>query len=132
MSDNENVYFFCFLDKSDVKTPTSINTSSGHSPASVTSATTSLTSSSLPSNILLSTPTSANGLSVPHHALNLTTPEASPASAMASPGSLSSSSQSVFPSPSPPKVMPIHIEPERLGRSHHGTDGLSQVSIGAN
>nr|AHY88453.1 GATA456-A [Novocrania anomala] len=70
------------------------------------------------------------------HTLTLATPESSPG--MISPGSLSSSSQSVFPTPSPPKAVPVIFENDAMAHhyatsaSEHTHARLNPVPVGAN
>ena len=110
------------------------------SPIGGTSASNASTTPSPPSGIAVSShnphmmmPSTPSSGSMPGiHSLSLATPETSPG--MASPGSLSSSSQSVFPSPSPPKAMTMHMDRESVTLSMAGSTGagMNPVSVGAN
>ena len=85
-----------------------------------------LSNTSLSNMMLPTTPTTSLGM---REHLNLT-PESSPN--MSSSGSISTSSHSIYASPSPPKAVPVKLENGHSSCLNGETTSNSAVSVGAN
>nr|ADC35036.1 GATA456a [Chaetopterus sp. MB-2010a] len=118
------------LEQQDIKTsptpPLNILQSSHNNPLSNgTSAI--LSNTSLSNMMLQTTPTTSLGMR--EHHLNLT-PESSPN--ISSTGSISTSSHSIYASPSPPKAVPVKLENDHSSCLNGDSTSHNAVSVGAN